>query len=253
MCEGICCDDELGYIYICDENYQILKYDADPDKKINTTISTFAQDDGIVADREGINIYRCDNTSGYILLSSQGNNEIKVYDRETNEFKGTVIPEGMMDCDGLDVTAVPLGSQFPHGMAALHLGTNAGSQFGFYDWFDIASGLDLVTPCDAKRPGSISSMAFTKKSMQTDNACGKPELRYDNRGIHLKNVSFANTIITAALFDARGKQVYKQTIEKSVNGEASFTLPGHAVHSGIYAVKCSAVNHTFFTGMLTIQ
>jgi 3-phytase len=253
MCEGICCDDELGYIYICDENYQIIKYHADPDKKINTAISTFAKDDGIVADREGINIYRCDNGSGYILLSSQGNNEIKVYDRETNEFKGTVIPEGMMDCDGLDVTAVPLGSQFPHGMAALHLGTTAGSQFGIYDWSDIASGLNLLSPCDAKRPVANGTIAITKRQVSVDNPSVKPELHYDHQGIHLKKVSFPNESITVALFDAQGKQVYSQCIGNRTNGDVIITLPEHILHSGIYAVKCSAVNQTFFTGMLTIE
>jgi 3-phytase len=251
MCEGICCDDELGYIYICDENYQILKYYADPDKNIHTTISTFAKDDGIIADREGINIYRCDNTSGYILMSSQGNNEIKVYDRVTNEFMGTVIPDGMMDCDGLDVTAVPLGSKFPHGMAALHLGTAAGTQFGFYDWSDIASGLNLVTPCDAKRPGSTGM--FTKRHKNINKTCKKPELKFDNKAIHLKTVPFSNEAITAVLFDAQGKQVYSQRIGNSVNGEAIIAIPDHILHSGIYIVKCSVGNHTLFTGMLTIE
>jgi 3-phytase len=253
MCEGICGDDELGYIYICDENYQILKYFADPDKKINTVISTFAKEDGIVADREGINIYRCDSTSGYILLSSQGNNEIKVYDRVTNEFMGTVLAEGMMDCDGLDVTAVPLGSKFPHGMAAFHLGSAAGSQFGFYDWSDIASGLNLATPCDAKRPGSTGNMSFTKRQRPISKTCEKPELQFVNKYIHLKNVSISKGSITVALFNAQGKHVYSQCIGNIINGEVIIALPDHLVHQGIYAVKCSTVNHTFFTGMLTIE
>lgn len=252
LCEGICCDDELGYIYICDENVQILKYYADPDKNINTLISTFAKDDGIVADREGINIYRCDNADGYILLSSQGNNEIKVYDRLTNEFKGTVIPDGMLDCDGLDVTSIPLGSQFPHGMAAFHLGTATGSQFGFYDWADIASGLNLSTPCDAKRPGSVSTVN-TKRHKCTKNADEKPVLQFDNQGIHLRNVSSPDVSITAKVFDAQGKQVLSQRIGNPVNDEAIIVVPDHKLHSGIYIIKYSAGNRALFTGMLSVE
>ncbi|NLD91460.1 MAG: phytase [Fibrobacter sp.] len=252
LCEGICCDDELGYIYISDENYQILKYYADPDKNENTLISAFAKDDGIVADREGINIYRCDDNNGYILLSNQGKNEIIVYDRVTNEFIGSVIPDGMMDCDGLDVTAIPLGSQFPHGMAAFHLGTASGSQFGFYDWSDIASGLNLSTPCDAKRPGSGNS-AITKRHKCTKIAGKRPVLQFDNQGIHLKNASFPDLSITISIFNVQGKKIHSQHISNQINGEAIITVPCHIVHSGIYMVKCNAGNNTLFTGMLTIE
>lgn len=151
VCEGICADDEHGYLYVCDEDVAVLKYAADPDRKIDSVVNRFAQGDGISGDREGINIYRCADGTGYLLLSSQGNHRIHVYDRMTNAFIGVLAPEGVTDCDGLDVTSMALGSAFPNGMAALHLGSAAGAQFGFYDWGVIAEKLKLSTPCAIKR------------------------------------------------------------------------------------------------------
>jgi 3-phytase len=253
ICEGICSDDDLGYIYICDEDVQILKYYADPDKNNNSVVSTFALDDGIKSDREGINIYRCDNTSGYILLSSQGNDEIKVYDRQTNEFKGTVIPDGMKDCDGLDVTAVPLGSQYPHGMTAIHLGSTAGSQFGFYDWSDIATGLKLATPCDAKRPIPALLTTIIKLHTPINTTNEKPRFYYDHQRILLKNIPYSNSAITAALFDEQGKQILSKNSGIMRDGEVEIVLTGYKLHTGIYILKCNANAHSFCAGMLTVE
>lgn len=216
ICEGICCDDELGFVYICDENAKVLKYYADPDKKINTLVGTFAHNDGIELDREGISIYRCSETFGYILLSSQGNNQIKVYDRITNSFLGTVIPDGMKDCDGLDVTATPLGTQFPHGMAAFHLGSSAGAQFGFYDWSDIATGLNLAAPCDAERPHRTLNASVNKNSKYKERVQQKSVIT--NR---------------SAIYDLQGKLIALPTGSITNNG-ATTIYNGHIILSGVY-------------------
>ncbi|HEX2959329.1 MAG TPA: phytase [Chitinispirillaceae bacterium] len=239
ICEGICSDDELGYIYICDENVQILKYHADPDKNINTLVSRFALDDGIKSDREGINIYRCDNNSGYILMSSQGNDQIKVYDRITNEFLGTVIAQGMKDCDGLDVTAVPLGPQFPHGLAAFHLGSSMGSQFGFYDWADIAMGLGLAKPCDAKRPVTIMKARIARKSgelRKPEKNISEGNCKYHH--IHLQNLKVQNCTADITILNIQGRKSRFQYTAAIHNGELAIPLTLSEFHPGLYIVNC---------------
>jgi 3-phytase len=242
-CEGTCADDELGFIYICDENDRILKYYADPDKNKNTLVETFAENDGIVSDREGINIYRCDNNTGYVLVSSQGNNEIKVYDRVTNEFKGTVNPEGMKDCDGLDVTAVPLGAQFPHGMAAFHLGTTAGSQFSFYDWSDIATGLSLATPCDAKRPHKpYSNSIRASLTASTSDSRQSSTIRFLYNKSMIRIAPLMKGIVHIALYHLNG-QLMRTIYNGSINdNEITIPINNLALRPGAYLIKFSTNN-----------
>lgn len=219
LCEGICCDDERGYIYICDENTGVLQYHADPDRGDNSLCGFFARDDGIKSDREGINIYRCEDSTGYIVISSQGNNQIKLYDRITLEFMGTVIPKGMHDCDGLDVSAASLGSEFPHGMAAFHLGSFRGASFGFYDWSDIASGLNLSTPCDVRRSTNEEKNAI--KHSRTSP--------YDNSG-------YSRDFTDVVIFDLRGRR--RGIFNGSVSTPLSFPEE-KTMKPGVYLVKDS--------------
>ncbi len=254
ICEGICCDDELGFIYICDENTRVLKYYADPDLKKNTPAGAFALNDGISGDREGINIYRCADNTGYILVSSQGNDQIKVYDRISNAFKGTLLPEGMRDCDGLDVTAMPLGAQFPHGMAAFHLGSSAGSQFGFYDWTDIANGLDLAPPCDAPRPhGPIGIAVRAPKNISLPDLQLVPDFLYLNNTAMLRFPSAVKGIVKVTMYDLHGKLVGMLYNGAMPNNEIALPLNNGAVRPGAYLVKCSANNVAIVEKRVTVM
>lgn len=249
MCEGICCDDELGFIYICDEDVAVLKYFADPDKNNNSLINAFAKGDGIVSDREGINIYRCNDAAGYILLSSQGNNQVKVYDRATNEFMGTINPKEMKDCDGLDVTAMPLGTNFPHGLAAFHLGSTVGAQFGFYNWSDISTGLGLAVPCDAQRPG-VTSTFYVKQNKLLSYISQQPKnFLYNRNKILLKNFPGAKGIVTIALYDLHGNQIGIPFNDIIDNCEVTVPFTLDMACPGTYLVKCLS-NSGVFIGKL---
>ncbi|MCD6122082.1 MAG: phytase [Spirochaetales bacterium] len=143
--EGFTADDELGFIYLPEEHKCIHKYYADPDKN-NREIATFGYDDGIDGDREGMAIYKCKDGTGYIVLSSQGNSTIKIYERQgNNRFVKTVDPvndEGdtEMDTDGVDVCNIPVSPLFPEGFLVLH--SDPKSMFQIYDWRDVL-GNDL--------------------------------------------------------------------------------------------------------------
>ncbi len=108
---------------------------------------------GVAADIEGIALYTRTDGSGYVLISSQGNDSYGVYDRQSHEFLGRfrIIAgediDGSQETDGLEVTAMPLGSRYPKGVLVVQDGFNmpAGSaqNFKIVDWRDVATGLEL--------------------------------------------------------------------------------------------------------------
>lgn len=118
--EAIAVDAELGYIYYSDEGAGVRKYYADPEKG-NEELAFFAQQ-GFTADHEGISIYKLDDTTGYILVSDQGANFFHVFPREGTISKPhqheliTKLHLSTISSDGSEVTSVPLGPKFPHGL-----------------------------------------------------------------------------------------------------------------------------------------
>jgi len=140
LVEGMVADDELGFLYAADERNAVLKFHADPARG-NALLQKFATDDGIRGDREGIAIYHADEATGYLLLSSQGNDTVKVYAREgDNRFLKTVFTMNSSHTDGLDVTSRPAGPDFPKGFLVCH--DSPGRRFVLYPWQDVA-GADL--------------------------------------------------------------------------------------------------------------
>ncbi|MCI0381909.1 MAG: phytase [Chlamydiae bacterium] len=134
--EGMCADDDLGYIYLADEKYAILKFFADP-KKEATLIHSFAHEDGIIGDREGVALYTCEGEKGYLLLSSQGNSTLKVYERGgMNNFVKTIEKRGSSDTDGLAATSCAIPPEFPFGFVVCH--NDKKKNFVIYSWEEIA-------------------------------------------------------------------------------------------------------------------
>ncbi|MGH7492558.1 MAG: phytase [bacterium] len=138
--EGFVADDELGFIYVTEEAGGIHKFYADPEASVDR-ISLFATGDGTADDREGVAIYACGNGTGYLVLSSQGNSTIKIYERQgNNRFIKTIVAtnedgnEGL-GSDGLDVTSAA-AANFPQGFVVVH--DQDGSKFHLYNWLDFA-------------------------------------------------------------------------------------------------------------------
>lgn len=141
--EGLVADDELGYVYAADEHRAVRKYYADPDLHHNEQIVAFATDDGITGDREGLALYKLTDGTGYLLLSSQGDNTLKVYRREGdagNPHKHglvtTIKTKGSIETDGLEVTSQSAPPNFSQGLLVKH--NSPGRNFIFYGWEDVA-------------------------------------------------------------------------------------------------------------------
>lgn len=130
--EGMCVDDELGFLYCSDEDSAILKYDANPAVDNNQLVLRFAKDDGIQGDREGLALYLEEGGKGYLILSSQGNSTFKIYQRAgNNAFVKTCYPPGVKDSDGIAATSARLPN-YPKGMMACH--NSPGRNFILYGW-----------------------------------------------------------------------------------------------------------------------
>lgn len=137
--EAIAVDNELGYVYYSDEKVGVRKYNADPLAQDLNQLVLFA-DSGFVSDHEGIAIYKQTDSTGYIVVSNQQNNSVMIYPREgTTSDKHqhpllVEIPISAVECDGLEVSPLPLGKQFPAGVL---VAMSNGKVFHYYDWRDI--------------------------------------------------------------------------------------------------------------------
>ena len=144
--EAIAVDNELGYVYYCDEQVGVRKYYADPDLNNNAEMALFGTT-GFKSDHEGISIYKTSASTGYILVSNQQANSFMIYPREGDQLHNrhyhrliAEVPVSTNESDGSEVTPLNLGPQFPQG---LFVAMSNGKVFHYYDWRDIAERAGL--------------------------------------------------------------------------------------------------------------
>jgi 3-phytase len=130
--EGCVADDEMGHLYLAEEDVGIWKYPAEPNAGLDRLLVDSTGPEGhLVADVEGLTITYGPNGTGHLLASSQGNSSYTVYGREgSNAYLQTFRvgnggdTDGAMDTDGIDATTASLGSSFPSGLFVAQDGTN---------------------------------------------------------------------------------------------------------------------------------
>jgi 3-phytase len=111
----------------------------------------------LVADAEGVDIYYGRGRTGYVLVSSQGDDRVAVYSTEgNNRSLGTFLIRGdgvddVNGSDGLAVTNRPVGA-YRHGLLVSHDEPETGdgvdenrdpTNFSYVDWADVADALHL--------------------------------------------------------------------------------------------------------------
>ena len=151
--EGCVADDDLGYLYVGEEDIGIWKYDAEP-----TTGATRIQVDRVgggrlVADVEGLTLAYGANGTGYLLASSQGDSTIAVYARTGgNPFvkRFSIAANGgidaVSDTDGIDVTSANAGPGFARGLLVAHDAANSGASTSNLKYVPLEQILDLTPP-----------------------------------------------------------------------------------------------------------
>jgi len=80
--EGMVADQEMGFVYIGQEDVGIWKFDAEPNgSNVGKLVDKVKFEGGqnLTDDAEGLTIYYGKNGTGYLLASSQGDNSFAVY------------------------------------------------------------------------------------------------------------------------------------------------------------------------------
>ena len=150
--EGCVADDELGYLYIGEEDVGIWKYQAEPDAGLQrVSVDMTGPGAHLVADVEGLTLAYGNAGKGYLIASSQGNSTYAVYRREgnnayVNSFRivaGAGI-DGVTETDGVHVTTANLGPRFPNGVFIAQDGSDdKGKQnFKLVPWQSIAVAVE---------------------------------------------------------------------------------------------------------------
>jgi len=122
--EGMVADDELGYLFVGEEDRGIWKFMVDPDA---SDIPAFISESdtsnvSISFDIEGLAIYYAPDQKGYLIASSQGNSSFAIFERlGENRYIGSFVIkgeriDGTEETDGIDVTNLNLGGPFSKGL-----------------------------------------------------------------------------------------------------------------------------------------
>jgi 3-phytase len=143
--ENCVVDDELGRLYVGEEDVGIWRFDAFGASTEGALIAT-ADGSHMVADVEGLAIYPTAGGGGYLIASSQGDNAYAIFDRGgDNTFLHRFrIVGGAVDAasesDGIEVTAAALPG-YTGGMFIAHDTANESftGNFKLVAWDDIAT------------------------------------------------------------------------------------------------------------------
>ena len=160
--EGLVVDDELGYLYASGDHGGIDKYYADPEKG-NAHLVRFGMEDSITANHEGLALYKCANSAGYLLSSRPGIAALRVYRREGDDGNphehsliAIIRDTDAKNGDGIEVTNRPTSSQFRRGMLVWH--NKAAHNFRLYAWEEVAQ--NFLTICPSGTSNAVDMGAF---------------------------------------------------------------------------------------------
>jgi 3-phytase len=153
--EGCVADDYHQRLFLGVENEGIRIVDAHHEKPAEVVKLVDIDGDILLADVEGMSLYEAD-TSGYLIVSSQGNNSYAVYDRlPPHGYRGSFFVaddtqsgiDGSAETDGLAVNSKLRTAQFPEGLLVVQDGFNEmpdeAQNFKFVSWQQVAKALGL--------------------------------------------------------------------------------------------------------------
>lgn len=225
--EGLVTDDELGVLFAANEGEGIYKYNAEPDNPnpVGELIAPTGSN-GLTQDVEGITIYYTAQGGGYLIASSQGSSNFKVYERQApHNFVKTVEVTGVGSTDGVDVTNLSLGTSFPLGIFLVHDGTGSPYVIRGCKWEDL--GLDIDTTYWDPTPVELNS--FDVNIIQ-----GKAELNWqtssetNNFGFEIQRSEAENNFIKIGFVDGFGttteKHSYRFVDESVLYGKVAYRL-----------------------------
>ena len=155
--EGMVADDELGRLYVGVEEAGVYRFELPEKGSTEGTLIAKSDESNakIKFDIEGLSIFEQPAGKGYLIASIQGNNTYAVFQRDGNNAyvdsfeiaDGNV--DGVQETDGIQVTSLPLGPDFPKGIFICQDGVNIDADrhmpqnFKYVSWELIAQKLGL--------------------------------------------------------------------------------------------------------------
>jgi 3-phytase len=133
--EGMVADDQLGILYVGEEQKGIWRIDLTSMAMIGEIEliedSRKEKNPFIEYDIEGLSIYYGEDADGFLLASIQGSFSYAIFERtHDNNYLGSFTIEGFNaldgaeETDGLDIFSRPIGKDFPHGLLVVQDGFN---------------------------------------------------------------------------------------------------------------------------------
>lgn len=174
--EGIVADRERGLLYVSlEDELGVLRFGAEPEDGADFDVVIPIDHPALSPDLEGLTIYYGPDGTGVLIVSSQGNSSLAVFERGDGSedeltFLGSVVigASGDIDqvneSDGLDVTNVRLNNTFSKGLLVIQDGANApqiavqdeeeleniATNFKFVPWEKVAERFSPPLPIDTK-------------------------------------------------------------------------------------------------------
>lgn len=150
--EGCVFDDDQRRLFVGEENHGLWVIDLST--AVPALIDKVSSGSGLVADVEGVSLWRGANGEGLVVVSAQSKDRYVVYDRKPpHALKGviSVAPssdgsvDGISHTDGLDVMSSPLPN-FPRGILVVQDDANPVSEvdqnFKIVDWRSVEAALE---------------------------------------------------------------------------------------------------------------
>ncbi|WP_444920130.1 phytase [Microbulbifer sp. CnH-101-G] len=154
--EGCVVDDERQTLFFAEEDRGIWSLNLVKQRNGESQPRLVAEVDGktLIDDVEGLALYLTED-SGYLIASSQGNDSYALFTRDGNNFvdhfRVTVNMrlgiDGSSETDGLAVTSLNLGPEYPMGLLVVQDGRNrlpnAKQNFKLVGWDSVSEALGL--------------------------------------------------------------------------------------------------------------
>ncbi len=142
--EACAVDDQTHTLLVGEEDVGLWKFDAEPSVTSGpgwqgTLIASTEPGGHLVADVEGVAIAKTSPTTGFILVSNQGDSTYAVltleaphsYVKTFEVARGSACIDPVTGSDGIEVSTANLGPAFPHGVFVTQDDTNDGANQNF--------------------------------------------------------------------------------------------------------------------------
>ncbi len=153
--EGCANDDDANILFLGEEERGLWRVIHENGVEIKREImDTIANNQGLVADVEGVDIWVGPNDEGYVIVSSQAADRYVVYSRTAPYEKVGIINikpnadgtiDGVSHTDGLTVSSAYLGNNLPSGLLVVQDDANteprANQNFKLVDWREVEKAL----------------------------------------------------------------------------------------------------------------